>query len=108
MSFIKDLIKTIEQELKNLVKTKVEARALELRQYIETFLKENVADMERWGKLVTEGSLTRDEFSWLVKSKRDLLELEFLKLAGYSLVEAEQTRDEVLQLVIKAALSLIL
>jgi hypothetical protein len=63
--------------------------------------------MERWVKLVTEGSLTRDEFSWLVESKRDLLELEFLKLAGYTLLEAEHARDELLQLVIDSALSLL-
>ena len=108
MSFIQDLIKTVEQELKNLVKTKSKARALELQQYVETFLNENVVDMERWLSLVREGSLTSDEFSWLVRSKKDLLELEFLELAGYTLVEAEQTRSDVLQLVIKAALSLIL
>jgi hypothetical protein len=35
------------------------------------------------------------------------LELKFLTLAGISLVELEKTRDDVIQVIIKSALSLI-
>jgi hypothetical protein len=108
MSFINDLIKAVLKDLKGYAKAKFKKDAPELYDYINTFLLNNVEDIKRWKNLVTKGKLTHEEFSWLLKSRKDTLELKFLELAGYYLVEIEKARDELIELIIKSALSLIL
>ena len=36
-------------------------------------------DVQRWISLLAEGKLTSDDLGWLIKGKRDLAELLFLK-----------------------------
>jgi len=108
MTFIDDLIKAVLKDLKGYAKAKFEKKAPELVAYMNTFLIKNTVDIERWEQLVKEGKLTGEEFSWLLKSRKDLLELKFLELAGYYLVEIEKARDELIEMIIKSALSLIL
>ncbi len=108
MSFIDDLIKAVLKDLKGYAKSNFKKKAPELIKYMNTFLLDNTVDIERWEQLVKEGKLTSEEFSWLLKSRRDSLELKFLELAGYYLVEIEKARDDLIQLIIKSALSLIL
>jgi len=108
MSFNDDLINTVLKDLKRYAKTKFKEKAPQLLEYIDTFLIENADVIERWQSMTTEGKLTRDKFSWLLKSRRDTLELKFLELGGYYTVTVEKTRDDLIKLIIKAALSLIL
>ena len=108
MSFVKKLIKAVLEELKNYAQAIFKKEAPELIEYMNTFLLENAEDIDRWRKLVKKGKLTEEEFSWLLKSRRDLLELKFLELAGYYLVNLEQTRNELIELITKSALALIL
>ena len=108
MSFNDDLIKAILKELKRYAKAKFKEKAPELIDYMNTFLLNNTVDFARWEQLVKEGKLTREEFYWLLKSRRDSLELKFLEMGGFYLVNVEQTRDELIQLIIKAAMKLVL
>jgi hypothetical protein len=107
MSFIDDLIKVVLKDLKDYAKANFKKKAPELVEYMNTFLLNNTVDIERWEQLVKEGKLTGEEFSWMLKSRRDSLELKFLELGGYYLVNIEQTRDDLIKLIIKSALSLI-
>jgi len=108
MSFNDDLIKAVLKEIKRYAKAKFKEKAPELINYINTFLLNNTVDIDRWEQLVKEGKLTNEEFSWLLKSRRDSLELKFLEMGGFYLVNVEQTRNELIELIIKSALSLIL
>jgi hypothetical protein len=107
MSVTNDLIKKLVKELKKYAKSMFDTDVPELYEYIKSFVTQNTSDIERWLSLVTEGKLTRDDFYWLMKGKRDLLELEFLRLGGYILVDAEIARNEVIRIITKSALSLI-
>ena len=46
------------------------------------FLTEVKDDVQRWISLLAEGKLTSDDLGWLIKGKRDLAELLFLKEKG--------------------------
>jgi hypothetical protein len=93
------------------VKTGTRDLALELfTEYQETAIKESEAffaaakaDLERWAKLLVAGELTREDFEWLVKGKKDLLDLHALKQAGLARVRIDKFRNGVLRLVIDKA-----
>ncbi len=67
------------------------------------FLDKTRADLERWSKLMVAGSLTKDDFEWLVAGKKDLAEMQALKKAGLSLVRVERFQNALISLVIDTA-----
>ena len=50
----------------------------------EAFLNQSKADVERWAQMLQSKQLSEDEFKWLLQSKKDLAQMEALKLAGLS------------------------
>jgi len=69
----------------------------------ETFIATTTADLERWAKLLITGDLTREEFEWLVKGKKNLLDLHALKQAGLARVRIDRFRNGVLKLIVDKA-----
>ena len=68
------------------------------------FVEKTKADLERWTALLALGSLSREDFEWLLKGKKDLAELEALKQAGLAQVRLDRFRDSILGVVTQTAL----
>lgn len=71
------------------------------------FLKKTQADLDRWGRGLAAGTLTPEDFAFLVKGKRDLAEMQALKQAGLALVRIDQFRNAVIDLVIETAIKMV-
>ena len=69
----------------------------------EAFLMKTRADLERWTGELAQGQLSKEDFAWLVKGKKDLGEMEALKQAGLTLVRLDQFRTSLVNLVIGTA-----
>ena len=69
----------------------------------KAFLDKTKEDMKRWTKLLAQGDLTKDDFEFLVSGKKDLAELEALKLAGLAQVRLERFQNALISLVIDTA-----
>lgn len=67
------------------------------------FLDKTKEDLKGWATQLAEGSLSKDDFMWLVQGKKDLAEMEALKQAGLALVELDRCRKELLDLVVNTA-----
>jgi hypothetical protein len=70
------------------------------------FLEQTRADLERWVHELEAGTLTKDDFEFLVKGKQDLAEMQALKQAGLALVRVDQFRNSLLNLVIGTAVKM--
>jgi hypothetical protein len=64
-------------------------------------------DLERWMGLVRDGSLTPEDFAWLVQGKRDLAEMEALRAAGLAQARVDRLRSALLDTVVGAALRVV-
>ena len=53
---------------------------------------------------MAEGSLSQDDFKWLVLGKKDLAEMKALERAGLALVQIDKCRNGIIDLVIGTAL----
>lgn len=73
----------------------------------QAFLSQTGADLEKWMGQVADGSLTPEEFEFLVKGKKDLAEMQALKQAGLALVRIDQFRNSLLDLVVGTALKMV-
>jgi hypothetical protein len=56
-------------------------------------------DLERLSNLLAKGELTAEEFKWLVRGKKDLAEMVLLKQAGLALVQIDQFKNSLLDLI---------
>lgn len=74
----------------------------------EDFLQQTKDDLQRWTNLLAQGQLTRDDFQFLVVSKRDLAEMHALTQAGLALVAIQTFRDGLINLVINTAFDILL
>ncbi len=62
----------------------------------EAFLEKSRADLERWAGMLQSGQLSRNELEWLLKAKRDLVQMEALKQAGLSKVALDGFGNDLL------------
>jgi hypothetical protein len=72
------------------------------------FLTQVKDDVQRWTTLLIEGKLSSDELSWLIKGKRDLAELLFLKEKGLAKPDLDKFFEGLLQTILSTAFKLIL
>lgn len=68
------------------------------------FLDETKADLETWTKELMAGNLSKDDFEWLVKGRKDLARMEAIKQAGMAAIEIEKLKNQIIDLVIGKAL----
>ncbi|WP_291319736.1 hypothetical protein [Desulfonatronospira sp.] len=66
------------------------------------FIEGSKADLERWSNLFAAGQLSREELEWLLRSKRDLVEMEALKQKGLALARIDRYRNAVTQSALNA------
>ena len=72
------------------------------------FLTEVKDDVQRWISLLAEGKLTSDDLGWLIKGKRDLAELLFLKEKGLVRPDLDKFFEGLLETILSTAFKLIL
>ena len=66
------------------------------------FMDRSRADLERWLNLSASGQLSTEELEWLMRSKKDLAEMESLKQKGLALARIDRYRNAVARSAISA------
>ena len=72
------------------------------------FLTDVKDDVQRWISLLAEGKLTTDDLGWLIKGKREVAELLFLKAKGLTKPDLDKFFEGLLETIISTAFKLIL
>jgi len=72
------------------------------------FLTDVKDDVQRWISLLAEGKLTSDDLGWLIKGKRDLAELLFLKQKGLAQPDLDKFFEGLLETILSTAFKLII
>ncbi len=69
----------------------------------KSFLDTSKEDLERWTKSLADGNLSKDDFEWLLESKKDLAELFALKQIGLTKVTLDRFLNGIIDLIINTA-----
>jgi hypothetical protein len=64
-------------------------------------------DVQRWISLLAEGKLTTDDLGWLIKGKREVAQLLFLKQKGLAQPDLDKFFEGLLETIISTAFKLI-
>lgn len=104
---IEQLLKELKDESAALAKAtfkKFKAEAEEDALNLIGTLKE---DIKNWTIMLANGQISKDEFEWLVMSKKELIEMVGLKQAGLTLIKLDELKAKLLNLVISKVFSLV-
>lgn len=96
MNFEK-LLKELEKTLIVIFTNKYKNATEEAKKDIELFIENSKEKIVRWGVLVEEGKLTTDDFTWLMKSQKDLFEFKTLQRAGISKLSLGHLKNTVVK-----------
>jgi hypothetical protein len=72
------------------------------------FIEKAKVDLERWTTLLAKGDLTKDDFEWLLASKKDLAELVLLKQKGLSKVALDRFTNGLIDTIVSTAFKVFL
>ncbi|MEW6543380.1 MAG: hypothetical protein AB1411_07200 [Nitrospirota bacterium] len=67
------------------------------------FLDAVKADLHAWAEQYAEGKLSKEDFEFLVRGKKDLAKMEALTQAGLAAIRVDRVRVALIDLVITAA-----
>ncbi|MEE4001687.1 hypothetical protein V1T75_15180 [Tenacibaculum sp. FZY0031] len=79
----------------------------ESKKDIERFLNESKDKLERWTSLLAQGKLTVEDFEWLVKSQKDLFQMNALQAAGISKISLGHFKNKVINTIVNTIKTLI-
>ena len=103
MANFNDFIDALEDGLETFAREESEEYKDAAKTKGKAFIEETKNDLERWTKALAKGDLSRNDFEWLVKSKKDLFELNTLKQIGLTKVAVDRFVNGVIDLVVDTA-----
>ncbi len=102
-----DIEKLLEELRKNLLAVlgeKYKEFKPEIQKDVKDFLDKSREKLERWSLLLVAGSLTEDEFAWLLKSQQDLVTLKALQGAGLSKIKLNNLKNTIFKTVLQTVM----
>lgn len=103
MPDFKDFISTLKSDLLDFAKENLNEYKDELFKDGNSFVKKTKKDLERWTAGLAAGLLSKKDFEFLLKGKKDLAEMEALKQLGLAKVRIAKLRDGVIDIVLGSA-----
>lgn len=103
MPTFNEFLSTIKEDLLEFAKENLEEYKDELLKDGNEFVKKAKKDLERWTEGLASGALSRADFEFLLKGKRDLAEMEALKQLGLSKIRVNKITNSVIDVVVGSA-----
>ena len=103
MPTFNEFLSTIKDDLLEFAKENFEEYKDELLKDGNEFVKKAKKDLERWTDGLASGALSKADFEFLLKGKRDLAEMEALKQLGLSKIRVNRITNGVIDVVVGSA-----
>ncbi len=104
---VNNILKEIKGNLLDLVGGKFEDLKAESKKDVQDFLDASKAKLERWTLFLADGSISAEEYKWLVESQKDLVVLKGLYAAGVSKIALGHLKNSILSNVINTAIGIV-
>ena len=97
-------LRTLKDDVKVLIASEYEDFRSEAEADVGDYIELLKSDLERWTKLLAAGQLTKGEFQFLIKARRDQAKLQALTAAGLAHVTLDKFRTALTDTVVGAAM----
>ena len=102
-----EIFDTIKDDTVKLVELTLSGFKKQAIQEAHDFLDSTKDKLARWTQLLVEGSLTPDEFTFLLRGQEGLAKMQVLLQVGLTKIQADQFIGSLLNLVVKVVVAAI-
>lgn len=103
MSTFNDFVATLKNDLLDFAKVNYEEYKDELLKDGTLFIEKAKSDIERWTEGLASGTLSKADFEFLLKGKKDLAQMEALKQLGLSKIRITKITNGIIDVVVGSA-----
>ena len=104
---IQDILSQLKQEISNLAQTSLKNYADQAKSDGQAILTLMEDDLKNWTVQLASGQLSVDDFKDLILDQKDKLEAATLTEAGLAAIQADQFKQDVLNLIINTITAVI-
>ncbi|WP_130734862.1 hypothetical protein [Flavobacterium sp. J27] len=105
---IEKLIKDLKESLLTLLGNKYKEFKPEIQKDITSFLKESEEKLKRWALLLADGSITKEELEWLLKSQKDLVALKAIQTVGISKIKLNNIKNSIIKTIFEIVVATVI
>jgi hypothetical protein len=99
MPTFNDFILTLKNDLLDFAKENLEEYKDELLKDGTAFIEKTKSDLERWTEALATGKLSKADFDFLLKGKKDLAEMEALKQLGLTKIRITKITNGIIDVI---------
>jgi len=103
MPTFNDFVSALKTDLLDFAKVNFEEYKDELLKDGTLFIEKAKSDLERWTEGLASGALSKDDFEFLLKGKKDLAQMETLKQLGLSKIRITKITNGIIDVVVGSA-----
>jgi hypothetical protein len=103
MPTFNDFVSTLKNDLLDFAKVNYEEYKDELLKDGTLFIEKAKSDLERWTEGLASGALSKADFEFLLKGKKDLAQMEALKQLGLSKIRITKITNGIIDVVLGSA-----
>jgi hypothetical protein len=103
MPTFNDFVSTLKNDLLDFAKINYEEYKDELLKDGTLFIEKAKSDLERWTEGLASGALSKEDFEFLLKGKKDLAQMEALKQLGLSKIRITKITNGIIDVVVGSA-----
>ncbi len=107
MANFDEFLNELKDGIVELAKKEAGEFATQAKDDAQAFLDKMKDDLQTWFKQLTDGQLSKEDFEYLVKGRKDVAEMAALTQIGLAKIRVERIVNGVIDLVINAALKAI-
>ncbi len=102
-----EVVETLKDGAVELAKDKVKNYTIEAKadglELVESLKK----DIQKWGKQLVAGDLSKEDVEFVVMAEKEVIEMYGLQKSGMALIQVDEFKNSLLQLIIKTIRGLI-
>lgn len=103
MPTFNDFVSTFKNDLFDFAKENLEEYKDEILKDGTLFIEKAKSDLERWTEGLATGALSKADFEFLLKGKKDLAQMEALKQLGLSKIRITKITNGIMDVVVGSA-----
>jgi hypothetical protein len=103
MADFNDFLITLKNDLLEFAKENLDEYKNEILKDGTEFVKKVRSDLERWSEGLATGALSKEDFEFLLKAKKDLAEMEALKQLGLSQIRLSKITNGIIDVIAGSA-----
>ena len=99
-----DFVDMFKNDLLDFARENLEEYKNELIKDGSQFVEKAKTDLERWTEGLASGALNQEDFEFLLKAKKDLAEMEALKLSGLAQIKIDKLTNGIIDVIVGSAI----